>query len=512
MLRNVASQKRRVYAWDVTTGLAKTGDAANITARVTKDDGTPAGSNDTNPAEVDSTNEPGYYDFDMTQAETDCAKQSWTPKSSTANISVIAVPPVVYTRPQYSSLEGIASDGSVLAGDGSEAYTSINPLQADIALWRGTQPNTLQSGRVDSYLGAGAADVISSSLLATSAVEEIRNAITGGAYALSTDANGRMRVVDGTGAGEIDTASGKVSIVAGDISSIQSGLATSAKLLAYFQLALRSDMDITNATELAEINTGGGGYSGTFFSQQTQPDYITVHDSEVGDRFDAVDSAIAGLPQDNTECTLADNAISAGKIATGALTAGKFAAGAFDAVWSVSARTLTAIDEDSTTLDLDATIRAAVGLAAANLDTQLDTLPTANEIRNAITGGAYALDTDANGRIRVVDGTGAGEINTASGAIVQVDQLGTQAKDDVNAEMVDCLNVDTYAEPGQGTPPATTTIQNRIAHLYKRMRNKKTQSATEFDLFGDDGTTVDQKATISESGGVVTFGELVSGP
>lgn len=40
-------------------------------------------------------------------------------------------------------------------------------------------------------------------------------------------------------------------------------------------------------------------------------------------------------------------------------------------VWSVGTRTLTGIDEDSTTLDLDATIRGAVGLSSANLDTQL---------------------------------------------------------------------------------------------------------------------------------------------
>ena len=40
-------------------------------------------------------------------------------------------------------------------------------------------------------------------------------------------------------------------------------------------------------------------------------------------------------------------------------------------VWSVATRSLTVLDEDSTTLDLDATIRSAVGLASANLDTQL---------------------------------------------------------------------------------------------------------------------------------------------
>lgn len=40
-------------------------------------------------------------------------------------------------------------------------------------------------------------------------------------------------------------------------------------------------------------------------------------------------------------------------------------------VWASGTRTLTAIDEDSTTLDLDATIRAAVGMSSANMDTQL---------------------------------------------------------------------------------------------------------------------------------------------
>lgn len=48
-------------------------------------------------------------------------------------------------------------------------------------------------------------------------------------------------------------------------------------------------------------------------------------------------------------------------------------------VWSSGGRTLSALDEDTTPLDLDATIRAALGLASANLDTQLADLPTAAE-------------------------------------------------------------------------------------------------------------------------------------
>jgi hypothetical protein len=65
---------------------------------------------------------------------------------------------------------------------------------------------------------------------------------------------------------------------------------------------------------------------------------------------------------------IASNAIGAAELAADAVT--EIAAG----VWAEATRTLTAIDEDSTTLDIDAAVRAAVGLAAADLDTQLSTI------------------------------------------------------------------------------------------------------------------------------------------
>src|SRR5690606_540077 len=80
---------------------------------------------------------------------------------------------------------------------------------------------------------------------------------------------------------------------------------------------------------------------------------------------------------------LIDGAITDSKIASGALTAAKFASGAFDAVWSVTTRLLTAgtniVLAKGTGItgfnDLDASgVRAAVGLASANLDTQLGTI------------------------------------------------------------------------------------------------------------------------------------------
>lgn len=158
------------------------------------------------------------------------------------------------------------------------------------------------------------------------------------------------------------------------------------------------------------------------------------------------------------------------------------------------------------------------------------------EIRNAITGGAYALDTDANGAVRIVDGTGARELNTSSGFIAgiagtintldaldtaqDVEHDATQAAITalnnlsaaaVNAEVVDALATDTYAEPGQGAPAATATLAAKLNYLYKWTRNKRDNDGTQNSYYADDGSTIDQKQTTTSSGGTVTVGEMATG-
>ena len=81
----------------------------------------------------------------------------------------------------------------------------------------------------------------------------------------------------------------------------------------------------------------------------------------------------------------------------------------------------------------------------------------------------------------------------------------------VNAEAVDAIATDTYAEPGQGAPAATTSLAAKINYLYKWARNKVTNDGTDTKHYADDGTTVDQKRTTSESGGTVTKGEMITG-
>jgi len=88
MFKNVASQKIKLFAFDSTTGVGKTGDAANLTAYVSKDNGTVTVLGDTSATEMDATNAKGWYLFDLTQAETNADSLLFSGKSSTSNIQV----------------------------------------------------------------------------------------------------------------------------------------------------------------------------------------------------------------------------------------------------------------------------------------------------------------------------------------------------------------------------------------------------------------------------------------
>ena len=116
------------------------------------------------------------------------------------------------------------------------------------------------------------------------------------------------------------------------------------------------------------------------------------------------------------------------------------------------------------TLDA-AGVRTAVGLASANLDTQLGTLATAANLAT--------LDTVADAILAILD--------------------------------------DARGEPGQGAPPVNPDMATKVDYLYKMMRNKITQNATTLSVFADDGSTVDHKATVSDDGTTYTRGELITG-
>lgn len=224
-------------------------------------------------------------------------------------------------------------------------------------------------------------------------------------------------------------------------------------------------------------------------------------------------------------------------------------------------------------------VRAAIGMASANLDTQLGDLPTNAELATsqgtaddatlaaiaavdakidtidnfldtevaAILADTNELQTDwaDGGRLDLILDARASQasvdtvdnfIDTEIAALTTaVDALPTNAElatalgtaDDavlaaisalnnlsaaqVNAEVLDALNVDTYAEPGQGTPAATAALTTKIGFLYKAWRNRTTQTASEYALYNDDATTKGQEAAISDNGTTLDRAEVQTG-
>lgn len=83
---------------------------------------------------------------------------------------------------------------------------------------------------------------------------------------------------------------------------------------------------------------------------------------------------------------------------------------------------------------------------------------------------------------------------------------------DVNAQVVDVLDTDTWSMPGQTAPPLAPTFRQMMGHLYKAYRNRKTMTSTQWSLLADDESTVDQKATVSDDGSTATKQEIETGP
>ena len=324
------------------------------------------------------------------------------------------------------------------------------------------------------------------------------------------------------------------------------------------------------ASNLPANVTQFGGNPGTFSSGRPEVNATHWGGTAVASANVLIDGAI-------TAAKIASDAITTAKIADGALTAAKFASGAFDAVWTVSSRTLTAATNITagiaaavwevatsglTTVgsigklladNINATISSRSSHTAANVRTEMDSnstqlakLGTPSDLGSgaslaanlvdiesqtddigAAGAGLTALATAAElAKVPKSDGTTAFNATAVAGiqsGLATATELAKVPKSDsnvtwnatalasVNAEMVDALNTDTYAEPGQGAPGATISLAQKIGYLYKFLRNRITQTTTEFAVYADDGTTKDQKATVSDNGTTYERGEMETG-
>ena len=288
-----------------------------------------------------------------------------------------------------------------------------------------------------------------------------------------------VTVKDGTGTGEINTSSGTV--LAADTAGNAIATATNLAVVAGY-------LD----TEIAAIKavTDALPNSGALTTIQSDLDNIQTRlpTSLVGGRMDSDIGAIQGSVSDS----IAGN------------------------VW----------DEDATSHQTQGTFGQAIGDPVADTNTIFKAVVTdATGATVGVDVVAVQADTDniqtripaalVSGRIDASVGAMAADTITAAAIAtnaIDSDALAASALAEINAEVVDALNVDTYAEPGQEAPAATTSLAAKINYIYKAFRNKITQTGTTLSIYDDAGSTVDQKATVSDDGTTYTRGEIGTGP
>jgi len=275
MQKNVASQKWTVFAFDITDNSAKTGDAAQITANIKIDGGGSAGTNDTNPTEL----EDGYYEFDLTQAETNGEHIRIFPASSTGSIQVIGVPGAIYTTPANFP------DFSVEASTGRTDVASIAGT-AQTANDNGVDINTLVS-RGDAHLLIGNSGVGLTHLALASVNTEIR---------LSELDSGNMP-------SDIDA------IPTTAMRGTDSALLAANVPTNFSSLGIESDGDITKVN-LVDTNTDMRGTdSAALASNYTSAragyiDNINGHTAQTGDSYTLIGNAGVGLTHLATSANL----------------------------------------------------------------------------------------------------------------------------------------------------------------------------------------------------------------
>lgn len=237
--------------------------------------------------EVDATNHPGLYEIQLADA-----------RFSVSNASRLVVSVV--------GAAGLPSSGV--------HYEVDLKADADVKTWRGTQPNTLQSGRVDSYVG-------------------VNNDKTGYSLTQSFPTNFASLAISAGGVVDAD-----VKLWRGTQPNILQSGRVDAYAGAFVSGAIPDTESIADA--VWDEATSGHTIAGTYGK------LVTTVDTKIDTIDDFVDTEVAAIKAKTDQL----NFTIAGQVDANALTGG--GGGGLDA----------------------AGVRAAVGLASANLDTQLSAI------------------------------------------------------------------------------------------------------------------------------------------
>lgn len=122
MIRNTTGTLK-VFAFNSTTGAPTTGDAANITCKVSLDGAVAVALADTNPAEM----EDGFYLFAVTAAESNGSTADFFPESSTGSVQVICSEHSRYLLPQ-GGVATLSNQSAIISSLSGISVTVVSPV------------------------------------------------------------------------------------------------------------------------------------------------------------------------------------------------------------------------------------------------------------------------------------------------------------------------------------------------------------------------------------------------
>lgn len=485
--KNVASQKVACFAYDSSDGSAKTGDAANITAQISKDGAATAATDDTNPTELDATDAPGIYIFDLTQAETNADMIVIAPVSSTADILI--EPLIIYTTPGDST----AIDANVK--EVSDDETAANDLELFIEAL-GTDDKVLVS--TDAQDLSGTLDVNTKTIT--------DGAIT--AAKLGADAITSAKIADDA----ICDEHWNVTAVAGcAVSSIGNNVITTASINdgAITNAKVADDVDVNTKTITAgAVNAAAiadAAIDAATFAADVDAEvrgWLGMASADLDTKLDAISAYVDCLPATLDGSTLdsipdmataTNQATIAGYIDTEIGTIITHLTDIKGATFSGATDSLEAIRDRGDVAWVTATgfldaagVRAAIGLSTANLDTQLSaisgyvdclpaswvTVPTASQVSTQVASDLATAH-------------GAGSWATATG-------FSTHSASDVKTaiEAAGSSLAQILEDTGTTIPATITTIDTLLDKMAPAVIGTVTGAGTGTEVFVYGGVTV----------------------
>lgn len=306
--------------------------------------------------------------------------------------------------------------------------TQLAAIQADTDDIQTRLPAALVSGRIDASVGAMAANTITATAIATDAIDADAlkaDAVTEIQAGLSTLTQADIRTAVGLGAANLDTQLSGISGVTDKLDDTLAPNGSSPLLYQFTADALElaptggsapTAADVADAVwdEARAGHVGAGSFGEGVASVQGN---VTGSVGSVTGAVGSVTGAVGSVTGNvgGSVASVAAGGITSGSFAAGAITATVIATDAIDAD-ALKADAVTEIQSGLSTLT-QANVRTAVGLASANLDTQLSGIQSdTDNIQTRIPAALVSGRIDAS-----VGAVAAGAITAAAIATDAID-------------------------------------------------------------------------------------------